>query len=262
MNHWENYYRRWSQLKPPLRPSQETVGIYRELVKPSGGRVLLLGITPELALAFDDVVAIDKSRPMIDHIWPGNTAQRRAIEGNWLGMGEELGSFSAVVGDGSLNVLGSLAEIRAVLRQAALRLAQGARLVCRVFERPDAAITRDDLFQVVRGGARINFHAFKWRMAMSLAGRHGASVPVAGILELFAGMFPDTARLCAQSNWPVDDIKTIQAYRGSNAVYCFPNRAELLAQMPPEMGEVSFHPSGQYDLCERCPIMTAMRSNL
>ena len=52
-NHWQTYHRRWSGLEAPLRPNAEIRAAIVDLVGDKTERVLLLGVTPELALSFE-----------------------------------------------------------------------------------------------------------------------------------------------------------------------------------------------------------------
>ncbi len=255
---WGGFFQRWSRLKPPLRPNAEIVA---RIAASAGGaqrRVLLLGVTPELALAFADVTAIDKTRSMIDHIWPGDTPQRRAIAGDWLHMDQSLGSFDAAVGDGSLSAVTSLDEIAEVLRRVAGRLPPGGPCVFRTYVRPDS-LSEDDIARPATGAEPMNFHAFKWRIAMYLAGRHGAAIPLTLIHDFFVRRFPGREDLSRRTGWPLADIDGIDAYRDSATAYCFPSRQELLAALPETLTGAGFHPSGSYDLAADCPLFVARR---
>src|SRR5262245_54585614 len=103
-NHWLDFHRKWSRLRPPLRPNHEVIEGMRGLSAAVNGRALLLGVTPELATIAEDVTAVDRSQTMIDYVWPGDTKCRRARQGNWLELDYAADTFSLIVGDGSLNV--------------------------------------------------------------------------------------------------------------------------------------------------------------
>ena len=87
MNHWQTYPARWSLLKPPLRPDASVVDRVRALAGADAAPVLVLGVTPELAAAFAQVEAVDRSAEMIAALWPGDAPGRRAIQGDWLELG-------------------------------------------------------------------------------------------------------------------------------------------------------------------------------
>src|SRR5262245_52516555 len=81
---WEGFYSRWQRLVPPLRPNAEVCGRIRGLTADKGGRVLVLGATPELATVAESTVAVDWSESALAHIWPGRAPGREAIRADWL----------------------------------------------------------------------------------------------------------------------------------------------------------------------------------
>jgi hypothetical protein len=257
--HWHTYHTRWAGLRAPLRPTSETVEKIVGLVGKRDRRILLLGVTPELAEAFTTVVAIDKSAAMIENIWPGNTPSKIASEGDWLALDASLGSFSAIIGDGSCNAVTYPVALRRLLEQVCDHLERHGRFACRIYERPDIIPPISSIVAEARQPAARNFHAFKWLLAMHIAEDTEPSVPVELILNTFNEHFPDRDRLAEQSGWPRADIDTIDAYRNSPAVYCFPNRTEILAMIPRGLVDEHFHPSGTYDLAECCPIFSCDR---
>lgn len=103
INHWQSYHDKWSRLRPPLRPDRDVVAAFRRALGGHAKSVLLLGVTPKLSDIATDLTAVDNSQPMIDYIWPVNTAHRRARCGDWFALDFPDGSFDAAVGDGVLN---------------------------------------------------------------------------------------------------------------------------------------------------------------
>ena len=252
-NHWQTYHRRWSGLEAPLRPNAEIRASIVDLVGDKTKRIMLLGVTPELALSFENVIAIDKSATMIANIWPGDSETRRAIEADWQTLDGSLGKFTAVIGDGSCNTLAYPDEVRRVLLQVRDHLEPGGRFVCRLYARPDKPWSWDELEAEAAKPAKVNFHAFKWKLAMRIAGDTEASVPVVRILDHFERLFPDREKLAQVTGWDRPIIDMIDTYRGSNAVYCFPTRDEFVECLPSGFRDAGFHPSGTYDLAEDCP---------
>jgi hypothetical protein len=229
----------------------------RAALRGHGGRVLLLGVTPELADIGRTTVAVDMSDSMIAVAWPGDTATRRAIRGNWLDMPLELPEFTAVIGDGSLSFLPMRAYARLFDELGALLL-PGAFFAVRLYETPDRCETVGELRDAVMSGSGGGFHAFKWRLAMAIVARTGeASIAVARIHEVFEREFPDRAGLSAASGWSLGDIAEIDAYAGQDTVFSFPTRREILAALPAQFSNPRFLASGRYELAERCPILCA-----
>jgi len=258
-DHWDGLRRRWSALKPPQRPHPDAVARLVALAGGGSSRVMLLGVTPELAAAFDEVVAVDRSATMIRHIWPGDTIGRRAVEADWLTLDGRLGRFPAIVGDGSLNAVAYPDQVAAVLRQARDHLERGGRLACRVYLRPERPWSWDDLAAAPADASVEGFHAFRWKLAMRLAADEGASVAVARICAEFDRRFPDRDAFAARSGWSRVDIDAIDSYRGSDAVYCFPTAAEIRALVPAGLRLVGLADSGAYELADCCPILVCVR---
>jgi len=256
MSHWQRYHARWSQIRPPLRPDRDVVDC---IVKLAGGRdrkVLLLGVTPELAEAFDTVEAVDKSPAMIATLWPGDCAAKTVSLGDWFDISGPAGRFDAVIGDGSLNMPHYPRESRILLDKLADQLVPGGVFACRVYERPPQPISADDLAATASRPAGIGFHGFKWQLFMHLAESVGANIPVALVREHFNELFPDRQALAARTGWPAADIDTIDVYRGSASVYAFPNRTEFMAVLPEGIDDARFIACGSYDMAACCPILS------
>ena len=101
-NHWNEFHRAWSRLAPPLRPNHEVVAAVTEHVRDVPGRALLLGVTPELTHVGSQLIALDHNYAMVRNIWPGNSASRWAVVGNWLTPCFRPEFFAICVGDASL----------------------------------------------------------------------------------------------------------------------------------------------------------------
>ena len=259
MTHWTEYARRAQIYGPPLRPAPDAVMVTQEAVGTGRGTVLLLGVTPELASAFDDVIAVDKNQAMIDTAWPGDTRAKSARCADWLEMDLPPGSVRAVVGDGSLNNLPTIALAAAVMQRSQQWLIPGGRFVCRVFERPDIPFGTADLHAYPDRSPDRNFHALKWMIAMTLAQAGSATVAVEDIRAAFNDLFPDRDRLAAATGWHPAVIDTIDVYENSPLAYCFPNRAELRLAIPRDAKDIRFLASGRYPLSERCPLVCFTR---
>ncbi len=259
-DHWQVYYRTWTQLTPPLRPHAQVVAGVREQIQGIEGRTILLGVTPELADIRDDLVAVDRNISMIAHVWPGNTARRRAVAADWRHTNFTDGAFSVCLGDGSLCVLPYPCDVTAVLRELHRIVRSGGRVVSRLYLSPDEPENLRELKDAALSGAVRNFHALKIRIAMVLASQSATpSVPVPHILEAFNAMFPERTALVAAAGLSLEQIDTIDLYRGSNVVFSFPNRDQLMSVIRPFFPGARLVACGSYDMSERCPLLVADR---
>jgi SAM-dependent methyltransferase len=260
INHWDKSPPHWSRIEPPLRPDAEVTRAFQRLAGGRSARILLLGVTSELANAFESVLAIDKSPMMLARVWPGDSATKQASLGNWLEMPVTDEPFDGIVGDGSLSNLAYPHEVREVLSRSRANLRPGGRFVCRLFERPDVPESREALLATAAGPARINFHAFKWQIAMHLAGQGQATIPVSMILALFNELFPDRAALAARTGWPRELIELLDVYRDSEVQFTFMTRGEILAVLPDDITDLRFDACSNYDLAQCCPLMSFRRA--
>lgn len=212
MDHWPAHARQWALVGPPLRPSPADVATAAAALA-GAGRVLLLGVTPELApLA---TVAVDHSAAMIAAIHRGPGP---AVRADWRALPFAAGSFDAALGDGALSNLAfpdGYADLGRELRRV---LGPDGRAVLRVFARRAPAAAPGSL------------HALKWDLAMALA-RDDRNVAVAAIGAAFDAAFPDRDALAARTGWSRAVIDTIDAYRGSTVRYSFPTLDEAVAAL-------------------------------
>ncbi|TPM39518.1 class I SAM-dependent methyltransferase [Mesorhizobium sp. B2-3-4] len=255
-NHWDNYHRHWKLLDAPLRPTAETVGIFDRELDLGNADVLLLGVTPELAILGRSMLAIDQSATMISGVWAGDNVARRAMAGNWLDLPVESASFDAVIGDGCLSAVDSKATRGLLFSEIARVLKPGRRAAIRVFARPEAADGLEGIEALVLAGGVENFHALKWRIAMAgTTEDRDSSVNVQAIRATFDRLFPDREGLAARTGWSMASINTIDVYAGSQTRYSFATLAMLVDEASGWFGEVRVVPSGSYPLAERCPLL-------
>lgn len=255
-NHWDNYHRHWQLLDAPLRPTAETVGIFDRELDLGNADVLLLGVTPELAVLGKSMLAIDQSATMISGVWASDHASRRAMAGNWLSLPLERASFDAVIGDGCLSAVDSSATRHALLSEIARVLKPGRHAAIRVFARPETADDLRDIEAKILSGKVENFHALKWRIAMACTTNDfDFAIKVRTIRDTFDSLFPDREALAQRTGWSMASINTIDVYAGSEISYSFATLALLIEEASIWFGEVRVVPSGSYPLAERCPLL-------
>jgi SAM-dependent methyltransferase len=257
-NHWQTYHRAWSQLTPPLRPHPSVVVAVKEEIKDRFGRTMLLGVTPELADVALDLVAVDRNLAMVTNIWPGNSAVRRAIVGDWRELSFSPNTFSLCVGDGSLNNLDHFTDLVKLFCELNRVMVPGGRLVCRLYLAPTPPETALALKDEAMSGSIGNFHALKIRLGMALAAREALpQVGVATILDAFNALFPDRDALVRATGWSRDQIDTIDFYRGSATSYILPTKDQILSVVPEVFSDIRLVSSGTYEMAEHCPLLVA-----
>ena len=255
-NHWDNYHRHWKLLDAPLRPTAETVGIFDRELDLKHADVLLLGVTPELAILGRSMLAVDQSATMISGVWAGDNALRRAIAGNWLDLPVDRASIDAVIGDGCLSAVDSKASRNALFGEIARVLKPGRQAAIRVFARPETSDDPRSIEALVLACRVENFHALKWRIAMaSTTDDCDFAIKVRTIRDVFDSLFPDREALAAQTGWSMVSINTIDVYAGSDISYSFATLAMLVDEASHWFGDVRVVPSGAYPLAERCPLL-------
>lgn len=169
----------WSDWGPPLRPSEEDIRLFRSAVgkwAASAGRrraaALLLGVTPELAVAKWPVhvymEALDRSPEMVKNVWPGDVpGLRRARVADWEDHGVRDGSVDVVMADGSFVFFDDEACVDLIAGICRAMRPDGM-LAVRGFapSRPGQSV--GEALEEARSGLIQSFHELKWRVAAAL----------------------------------------------------------------------------------------------
>jgi len=259
-SHWNEYHRRWARIGPPLRPDGDVVAAFQQAIAKHDDRVLLLGVTQELAGLGKDLTAVDQNEGMVAHVWPGDTERQRAQVGDWFHLPFEKESFTAVIGDGSANFPLYPEGMRAFFAEMARVLVQGGVLALRVFARPEYPEAIGEIHEHVMRRGIASFHAFKWRLAMAVVSRQGdPNIAVTAIRDNFDRMFYDRGALAEATGWAMEDIATIDVYKDSSDVYSFPTLGQFKSAIPDSFRAIRVVDSGSYELADRCPLLVMER---
>jgi SAM-dependent methyltransferase len=108
--HWKRVSHYWLRWSYPLRPSTETIAIYRDFISRKKGvkRILILGSTPEMRdLASEEadteIWVADFSKEMLTSMLQytrrAEVARERWVQANWLNLPFQDGFFDIVMGD-------------------------------------------------------------------------------------------------------------------------------------------------------------------
>ena len=163
--------------------------------------------------------------------------------------------------DGSLSFLTFPEEVVTLLRELHRSIKAGGRSVFRLYLSPDRPEKIPALRDEAMSGKIGNFHAFKLRLAMSLAARQSsAHVNVAEILYVFNSLFSDRRELVRATGWSREQVDTIDFYKDSTVFFTFPNRDQLLSAVSQVYRDPRLVTSGSYEMSEQCPLLLLDRT--
>jgi hypothetical protein len=243
----------WDKLKAPARPTESVVNDFKSLVPE--GPIYLLGVTPEIANAYDNVLAVDRDTKMIENVWPGDTETKMAVNASWETFlpGKK---FNGIIGDVALTLLADKRHISAFNQKALNMLNIGGTMAQRIFHKPSTPITRDMLIDMLSKPATINFNAFKWMMFMCYAEETHSKIKLRNILKLFNQICPVREFAAKDTGWSIDDINTIDLYKDSDWEVIVMSKKEWLETVPKGATNTKFTYQTDYDLAELCPILS------
>jgi len=268
-SHWNKHAQQWRHVKAPLRPCPEDMALFEKVLAeyfPARATLdaLMLGVTPELAAnrwnPALNLIAVDNTLSMIQSVWPKDDAHRTVVCGNWLKLPLRDAHMDLAMIDGGLPAISFPEAHQKLARELHRVLKTDGVFMARIFARPDVSESVDDVLKAVHGRLIGSFHVFKFRMAMALQGQDPEKgVRLDDVWRSIGEHFDDRARLAGLTGWPLDEIATIDAYRGSQASYHFPSVAEML-QLLGHAFECVQQKCGAYELAERCPILVFRRA--
>lgn len=224
---WRSAADRWHLLGPPLRPGAPDVALYQaavdERARGAGlGEALILGVTPEIGtLAWPEgarVTALDRSREMIDKVWPGNPED--AVEGDWCAPPFAAGRFDMAFCDGGFHVLDPRQQAAFVAGLGRIVVAGGI-VALRLYLPPATRETPDDVIRALGAGAVASMNALKLRLAHALAGRPEEGVMLDAIWRALHDRIGNRDHVFDRLGWSREEVAMIDLYRGSAARYYF-----------------------------------------
>ena len=263
---WNKHSLRWQRIGPPLRPCGQDIDVLQRLVAEkcaaigcAAPRALLLGVTPEIVLMRwppeTRLLALDCHPGMIKNVWPDNrTVGAVAACGNWTRMPVADDACDVGVSDCCFTSLPHPEGYAALTRELRRVLGRNGVFAMRAFVRPEVPEPVGTVLDDLRAGRIGNFHVFKWRLAMALHGDLATGVRLADIWNAWHNAVPEPAALADKMNWPIETVRTIDAYRGSDGCFTFPRLEELRNALSAHFSEAAcLYPD--YELGDRCPTM-------
>ena len=265
--HWREAAHHWHDYGSPLRPCAADVGAMEEFVRrwcPNHRtrpvKALLWGVTPEIAaMAWPDgteLLAVDKSRPMIQHVWPGDIpGRRKAVCADWFDFVCGTDRYDIVIGDGNFAILDFPRQYRTLAAIARNSLARDGVLVTRFFLQPAAHEMPGAVFDDLLANRIGSFHSFKLRLAMALQESALSGVRMGDVFSAWKRAHVDLEALMAMTGWPQAAIETIYLFDGKDSRLSFPSAAQMEAVMSEHFDKLAVR-NLSYELGERCPILS------
>lgn len=255
--HWSEIAERWSLVGPPLRPSSEDLAVLRSEVLgglPSLGRVLILGVTPELYglgwPAGTRVTAVDRTAAMIEGVWPG--PREDAVCGAWERLPLEDGSQDLVLCDGGLHLLDPDTQ-RVVAGEVRRVLAPEGVCAFRLFVPASPRETPALVLQAFLVGALESVNELKMRLAMAMQENAESGVCLDDVWCAVRGASPDPDAMAARLGWDARTLHALDSYRGCAARYHFVSTARATRVFGSAGLRHRATHTPRYRLGERCP---------
>ena len=128
---WQTLARNYAKFDTPLRPNAETVAAIKTCISLEDPLVVVLGSTACFADLARRVWFVDVASEALNLV-PASPG-RRTIYKDWLDSADEIAQADMIIGDGSINAVGSVDSARQLLRLLAENLQPGAKFVQRIF---------------------------------------------------------------------------------------------------------------------------------
>jgi SAM-dependent methyltransferase len=226
--YWPQIARQWAQLGPPLRPCAQDVAFCAEAIgrwargrRPP--RALILGVTPEFFhlpwQAETDLLAVDHTQAMIDHVWPGPRAA--AICADWTRMPLEASSRDIVLCDGGVHTLAYPDGQRSLIHKLQQVVAPGGLCIFRFYMPPERRETIDSVLENLLSGKIANLNLLKIRLWMALWREPSVGVELRQVWDAVHRVAPDLTQLALHIGWRSEHLFAIDAYRDCSTRYYF-----------------------------------------
>jgi hypothetical protein len=264
---WNDVAPRWDDWRTPLRPAPEDLLIFQDFLSTWGRdrkvprcRGFMCGVTPEIATMpwpFPvEITGMDQAESMVRLVWPGDVpGVRRGLVGGWLETGMAPGSQHVVIGDGGFVFFAFPDTQKALLAEMRRILDPHGLLVYRHYAGVEPREASSEVFAAARAGSIVNFHVFKWRLAMALQANSTAGVRQHDIWSAWTEAGIDPTGL-PQPGWSARDVSTIGFYRDKQARLYFPTVEEFVELLEEHYKKIEVCYPG-YELGERCPVIAA-----
>ena len=266
VDYWGRIAARWAEVGARLRPSAPDLSFFEQAIAAWSGRdrpprALILGVTPELwRLAWpagSRVMAADRTRAMIEKLWPG--PRGRAIQADWRALPLGPATRDLVLCDGGLHQLPFPEGQRQLIRSLHRIVAPGGRCIFRLFLPPRRREAAAAVFADLHAGGIPDLNALKLRLWPAMQADPESGVELGQLWEAVERAVPDRAALANRLGWPVEHFVTIDSYRNCPARYHQLDLEAVLAMFRQAGFELLERHEPEYPLGELCPTVVLRR---
>lgn len=262
--HWSQVSHRWAQVGPPLRPSEQDLAVFQNVISEfNAPAALIMGVTPELyRLDWPKgtrLCAVDHTRQMIDTIWLGRNEE--VVCGDWKDLPLRNASRDVALCDGGLHLNSYPAGQQLVAESLRHVLRPDGAAAIRLFVPPRHSETKEDVLRALCGHEIPNLNVLKLRLGMSMQRSPQEGTRLGDVWQAVRDTMASLEVLAEHLQWPLEHLTAIDTYRNSDARYCFVTPDEVERLFCKEVGgfilEEVVVPT--YFLGERCPILKFRR---
>ena len=225
---------------------------------------MLLGVTPELyRLPWregTDFLAVDRTMEVIEAVWPGPREAVRCED--WLEMKLPAASRDIVLCDGGLNLLAYPGEQQQLASMLSEVLAGEGLCILRLFVRPAERETRDAVLADLMGRRIGNMNLLKLRLWAALQESPSLGVELDTVWRTVQGAAGSLEELASRVEWPLEETRFIDAYRGSTTRYWLGTVDEVAQIFCQEVGgfELASVHVPTYEGGRQCPTVVLRRT--
>lgn len=253
MDNWPKHSTNWGKLGPPLKPASSVIEKYSELVP--NGKVMMLGVTPEIYSVFDNILAVDINPSMLTNVWLGDTETKKAIVGDWVTY-ETDEKFDGIVGDISLTLMGNKETITDFNKKSFNWLNSNGVMAQRIFHSTVTELPYEYLVLLTTSEAPMNWHAYKWLLHIYLAtSTETQRIRQSDVRDLFNKICTDRNVLSHLTGWHIDAINTIDFYENATQEITVLSKEQWLETIPKDAVDIEFVYTEGYDICSLFPIL-------
>lgn len=227
-------------------------------------RVLILGVTPEYYHfpwpAKTELRAIDKTREMIDHVWPG--PKESVSHTDWLDLQSLSGTFDIVLCDGGLHLLDFPRSQNSLAKLLADRINARGFCFMRLFTPPERKETTEQVLSDLFAGNIPDLNCLKLRLGNALQKSPEDGACLDNIWRTLHAAAPDQEDLAGRLGWSIDDLRAINTYRGSQARYHFVTLGQVIETFVDGTGGLFSVESVEwpmYFMGDQCPTVSFRR---